>query len=250
MTDDNVKQNPIDIIKRTFKRGINLVDEHQSSAEVQTMIYNLPEPLKTVASIILTGLGNYLYKSRLSETLITLYEEIDSLGKTKVDETFLHSEQFKDLVIKTVENSVRTRFKERIRLNCRILAGAIFVNRIEDRELCDEYLNCIAELDPKDLEISRTIYEQQKDRLPKFDIESPDNTELKYIVRKGWHNIPDICHITEQEFTISLLKLARAGLIKEIVGTYSNYTGGLYLITPLFQNLMRFINERLLDGYS
>jgi hypothetical protein len=29
-------------------------------------------------------------------------------------------------------------------------------------------------------------------------------------------------------------KLSTAGLIKEIVGMYGNYTGGLYLITPSF----------------
>jgi hypothetical protein len=47
--------------------------------------------------------------------------------------------------------------------------------------------------------------------------------------------------MNETDFKISLYKLSRAGLIKEIVGTYVSYTGGHYLITPAFKRLMNFI---------
>jgi hypothetical protein len=244
---EDIKQNPIDIIKNTFKKGINLADKYQLP-EVQTAIYNLPEPLRSIANIVLSAFGQYVFEIRLSETLISLYEEIESIGERKIDMSFLHTEHFKDLVIKAVENSVRTRFKERIKLNCRILAGTISIDSINNRGSSDEFLDSVAELNPKDLQIAQIIYQQQKDRLPKFDIESEDNTELKYIVRKGWHDIPNLCHVTEQQFNISLFKLSKAGLIKEIIGTYSNYTGGLYLITPLFQDLMRFLKEELIGA--
>ena len=70
----------------------------------------------------------------------------------KLDQAFLHSEEYKDIVIKTVENSVRTSIREKAKLNCRILV------------------------------------------------------------------------------------------------MYGNYTGGLYLITPLFQSLMKFTHEKLLGA--
>jgi hypothetical protein len=52
----------------------------------------------------------------------------------------------------------------------------------------------------------------------KFDVESDENTELKFIVNNGWHNIRNICGLVEADLNISLYKLLRAGLIKEIVG--------------------------------
>jgi hypothetical protein len=45
----------------------------------------------------------------------------------------------------------------------------------------------------------------------------------------------------ETDFRISLYKLSRVGLIKEIVGSYADYAGGYYLITPAFKRLMEFI---------
>jgi hypothetical protein len=50
-----------------------------------------------------------------------------------------------------------------------------------------------------------------------------------------------LCNLGDEEFRIALLKLTNAGLIKEIVGMYMDYTGGLYSITPTFQSLMKFI---------
>jgi hypothetical protein len=68
------------------------------------------------------------------------------------------------------------------------------------------------------------------------------NTELKNVVEKGkWHEIKNNLGLTEEDFDISLTKLTRAGLIKEIVGTYFDYAGRLYLITPAFRRLMKLI---------
>jgi len=75
----------------------------------------------------------------------------------------------------------------------------------------------------------------------KFDVESNENTELKFIINSGWHDIRGKLALTEADFNIALTKLVRAGLIKETVGMYGNYTGGIYLITPAFKKLMLLI---------
>jgi hypothetical protein len=74
--------------------------------------------------------------------------------------------------------------------------------------------------------------------------DSKENTELKFIVNSGWHDIRHLCQLDEVDFSIALGKLARTGLTKEIVGLYVGYTGGLYLITPTFKKLMNFIQLR------
>jgi hypothetical protein len=99
----------------------------------------------------------------------------------------------------------------------------------------------LSELSPIDLLVGLEIYKQQKYMPEKFDAESNENTELKFIVNNGWHNIRNTCGLDEADLNIALAKLSRAGLIKEIVGMYLNYTGGIYLITPTFKRLMRFI---------
>jgi hypothetical protein len=47
----------------------------------------------------------------------------------------------------------------------------------------------------------------------------------------------------KKQFRISLLKLNRSGLIKEINGTYSGYMGSTYIITPIAMNLIRLVKE-------
>jgi hypothetical protein len=86
------------------------------------------------------------------------------------------------------------------------------------------------------------IYERQKDMPKQFGEDK--NTELDFCVEKGrWHEIRGYCNLDEAEFIISLSKLAKASLIKEIVGMYVNYHGGHYLITPAFRKLMNFIQS-------
>ena len=69
--------------------------------------------------------------------------------------------------------------------------------------------------------------------------------KIKYsetIVEEGkWHEIKDKLGLDEVNFNISLIKLSRVGLIKEIVGPYVGYAGWLYLITPAFIRLMKLI---------
>jgi hypothetical protein len=115
------------------------------------------------------------------------------------------------------------------------------VDNSQKRRSAEDFLSFVSELNPTDIMLGLKIYDQQKDRPAQFDVESQDNTELKFVVNNGWHELQRICNLENAEFNIALHKLSAAGLIKEIVGMYVNYTGGLYLITPAFQDLMKFI---------
>lgn len=159
---------------------------------------------------------------------------------TFTSSVYINSEEFYDTIRRVIEYSIRTRDQEKIRWYCRILIGSALLDNIKERHSAEDFLIFLSELKETDLLIGKEIYEQQKDMPEKFDIDS-DKTELKFIVERKWHEIKTKFGLSEVDFNISLIKLSRAGLIKEIVGMYAGYTGWLYLITPAFKRLMKLI---------
>jgi len=186
-------------------------------------------------------LGKGFQERRLLQTINDLYEEISQIDESKIDKSFLTTEEFYDFIMKTFENCRKTRHNDKIRLYCKILLGSLIIDYINERYSVEDFLSFSSELSPTDLQVGLEIYKRQKNMPEKFNFESKENTELEFTVRTGWHEIRDALEMNETDFKIALHKLSRAGLIKEIVGTYVSYTGGHYLITPAFRRLMDFI---------
>jgi hypothetical protein len=126
-------------------------------------------------------------------------------------------------------------------LNCKIFVGAISLDNVHNRQQAEDFLSFVADLTPTDIMLGLKIYQQQKNRPVRFNPESQDNSELKFVEKSGWLDLQKISKLDDVEFRIALHKLTTAGLIKEILGTYMDYTGDRYLITPTFQSLMNFI---------
>ena len=62
MTDDPINKDTITgSIKQGLKNAIYAIDKNQSLPEVQTSINTLPEPLRSIASIVLPVLSHHLY---------------------------------------------------------------------------------------------------------------------------------------------------------------------------------------------
>jgi hypothetical protein len=184
--------------------------------------------------------GAEIQERRLMQTIQFLHELTDKIDKTKVDYDFLESEEFTDLIVKIFQNSVKTRHKDKILLNCKILAGSILTENRDIRHSAEDLLVLVSELSPTDLKIASEIYEQQKDKPAKFDFEKGYG-ELNFITEKGWDNVQRFCKLDDSDFRLGLTKLSNAGLIKEVVGMYSGYEGGKYIITSTFQKLMSII---------
>jgi hypothetical protein len=224
-------------VSESFRRG---VEYYLNNFEMRNAVCQIPY-IGTSLDFIITSLGQKVQEQRLFESLAILQEEINFVDENKIDKGFLTTEVFLDIFRKTFDNCVNTRHRERIRLNCKILVGAITIDNLNERHSTEDFLSFVADLTPIDIMVGLEIYKQQRNRLPQFDIESQDNTELKFVVNSGWHELQKRCKLDEVDFKIALHKLSAAGLIKEIVGMYANYTGGLYLITSTFQRLMNFI---------
>jgi hypothetical protein len=228
------KESKIDIVMR------RIVDGYRNNPDIRNSFLQT-EPLGPVIDFVITTLSQDLDKKRLVDTFLTMHEELVRINETMVDMSYIKGEEFHDNMKTLIENSIRTRDKEKIRWYCRILIGSALVDNANERRSAGDFLIFLKELTITDILVGKEIYEHQKN-LPKSDISSNENTELKNVVEKGkWHDIRNNLGLTEEDFNISLLKLAQAGLIKEVIGSYMDYTGWHYQITPAFKRLMKLI---------
>jgi hypothetical protein len=128
------------------------------------------------------------------------------------------------------------------------LIGSSLIENREIRHTGEEILSLVEDLSEVDLRLAREIYRQQEKITYDFDPSTPnevtpeEKSELKFVRESGWNTLRERCKMDEDTYSVSLLKLSRAGLIKEIVGTYSSYGGHKYIITPLFQRLIKIIS--------
>lgn len=169
-------------------------------------------------------MGHRIKQQRLIETAAILQEEVNLIDEGKVDKAFLWTEHFFDILRIAVENCLKTRHKERIRINCKILVGAINNDKKQDRHYAEEFLYCVANLTPEDIRVGYEIYKAQENWPKQFDMESQDNTELKYVIKSGWGTLEENSPVKGLGRDIALHKLSAAGLIREVVGAYVGYT--------------------------
>ena len=134
------------------------VESYSNNIELRNAISQTPTGL--VIDFMITKLGQEFRKQRVIDSIIILHEEIDRLDKTKIDTESLKEEWFFDLFNKTFDNCVNTRFRERIRLNCKIFAGAISLDNVRNRQQAEDFLSFVAELTPTDIMLGLKIYQQ------------------------------------------------------------------------------------------
>jgi hypothetical protein len=213
---------------------------YSQNTALRTAVNLIPGIGPTIDLILSSG-GQNIQTRRIVETITDLKNEMNAISESKIDRKFLDTEEFYDYMMRTFERCSRTRHNEKRIFYCKILAHSVSIDNAVERSSTEDFIGFIDELSLTDLKVGMKIYEQQENAPEKFDIDSDENTELKYIVRSGWHDIKNLCQLDEIDFDISLRKLARTGLIKEIVGSYAGYTGGLYLVTRTFRKLMNFI---------
>jgi hypothetical protein len=189
-----------------------------------------------------TNTGPQIQQRRLMEAIEFLHQFTDKIDKTKVDYDFLESEEFYDLILGTFQNSVKTRHKQRILLNCKILAGTILIENRNIRHSAEDLLALVSDLSPIDLKVASEIYKQQKDKPDKFNNTGDHDNELAFVRKSGWGNLPNLCGLNELDFQLSLHKLSNANLVKQVIGPYPGNMGNDYIITPTYQRLMSIIS--------
>ena len=191
--------------------------------------------------VILSTEAQKIIQKRLNFLLEQLKIDILDLKETNIDRKYLQSEEFFDLLIKTLELTAKTRHREKIKIYSKILRNSLIEN-IRERNDPEDYLSALSELSPIEIEMLKAIYNYKiQDEAP---IESADvwkkNCGLDSIIKNWDAGIDDVNYY--------LKRIERTGLIKEIVGVYFDYIGGVYRITNGFKKMMDYINYKPQDS--
>jgi hypothetical protein len=179
-----------------------------------------------------------LTQKRIVEFLESLKEEMSHIKEERIDTAYLQSPEFSDIIFKLIEASLRTRDREKTRLYAKFLRGAVLLQNRNQSSL-EDYLATLIELTPIELEVARTIYQQQHNS----ELE-PNESILQWAWRKGWKDLPNqVASVSKEDLPFILLRIERSGLVKEVTGSYIGYDGGVFVVTDTFRKLMHFIDD-------
>ncbi len=187
--------------------------------------------------ILISSRGQSIIQKRMLKFLDELKVEMSRLDEQAVNKAYLESEEWFDIVMRTLEAVAKTRNGEKVRLYAKMLSSSVSTPA-DLHYSSEDYLTIISELTPREIRVARVLFNQQHDRPQETE------TELQWALGKGWNDMSEQSQVPKEELQFALLRLQRAGLAKEITGTLLDYTGGVYVITDAFRRLMDFLRER------
>lgn len=182
--------------------------------------------------VLFSAKGQAIIQQRVNHVLACLAQEINGLDADKVDHDYLQSEEFFDVMLTGIEEAARIRDIELRQHAAKILAGAI-QGRGHATISVEHVLGQLRTLSPMQLRVARAIYEQQKNGPP------VGKNNLQWASEAGWENLPQLLEMDVDEVLASCLVLQGTGMLREITGTYLDYTGGVFLMTPVLARMMQ-----------
>lgn len=218
-------------ISRKLERAVEAYSRNTALRTAITCIPYIGGPL----DVLLSSEGQKIVQARVIQMFQDLDSEMRRVQQSTVDKKYLKSEEFFDLILRGIEAATKTRHRKKIHLYAKVLRGAVtFQNREESSP--EEYLAILTELTPREIEVARVVYEQSE--------RTPHTDGLKWDREKKLAQLSARCpSVPREDLQFILLRLQRTGLIRELVGTYFDYTGGTYIITQVFRKLMHYLGE-------
>ena len=224
-----------------IKNELILASEHYTNDIGQrAVISNIPFIGSTIDNIFTSKASKY-FNERIEFFIQCATEEFDSIDENKLDREFLETEEFYDLITSLIENSVKTRHHERVRLYSKLLKSKA-TKRIPEKYVTDDFTHIISELTPKDILIISQIQLINLDFVKqKESSESPEKI-FDFIALKCFHNKTNY---SESEIVFSLAKLSKLGMLNEYYSgnTFGVTPGGDYKTTDIFEQIISILNS-------
>ena len=176
-----------------------------------------------------------------SDFVMSVHEEALLIDQSKIDRSYFETEEFYDFVRRALENTARTRDRTKIKLYARILVRAPILDNAVFRSSIEDFFSILLELSPTDLHLARAAFKQQKDLAEEFI--SIEQDELRHVKESGWDDLSNTLGMDKSQFGLSVAKLVRVGLLRQVIGTYQSYIGDAYSITPVFRTLMKLVEK-------
>lgn len=167
-------------------------------------------------------------------------EELKALDERTIQKDYFKSEEGIDLLLKATQESVKTRSGEKRDLIAKILVGATTTDAARGEYLPEEYLNLIADLTEKELQIASTIYSVHHKNSP-MELESNNQAETWRLVKEF---VIEQHGIEANALPLYLNRLSLAGLLDVYDVVYPGNTAPTYWVSPAFKALMEFLEVK------
>lgn len=173
-----------------------------------------------------------------------MQERLETVEDSAVDEEYLKSEEFFDLIMKALDTTIKTRDEAKRRTCARILIESTIFSKREGYSP-EEYLDLIADLTPRELAVAQALYRD-------LSGEGDESRELKES-REAWMSWQDRVRakvgIDGADLQLILDRLHSSGLITEDTALVPSSGGPIqappqYWMSPAFKKLMRFLERR------
>ncbi len=221
---------------RTSEIAAAALEVYSERATLRAVISAIPWVGGPIDAFLSTH-GQRIVQNRIMSLLEVLQEELRDVHENQVDKSYIESEEFFDLIVQALEAAARTRERAKIRLYAKILKGAVVGHRESDFS-AEDAVRIVLDLTPRQMEVARAVYRQQQDG-PRAG-----ENDLQWAMRAGWENLAgSLSESSAQETMADLLMLQRAGLVREVIGGFFDYSGGVFVITPVFRRLMTYLVE-------
>lgn len=222
-------------------------EKHPSKVEAAIERLNQdPYPLAAITAIpyiggsitqVITGIGREIAQERNRRLFQQLSGHLEALGERAIKKDYFETPEGFDLLVKALDESRRTRSKEKCHLIARVLRGAV-VNRDQTNYSPEEYLYLVSGLTPQELTVARLMYEGR----PEIREEQWDTWQVETCATVG---------IDRSDLQLALDRLSSTELLRRV--TSGNNGGGFwivsqeygagdyYTVTPAFDRLMKFL---------
>jgi hypothetical protein len=173
-----------------------------------------------------------------------MQERMDTIEDTVLDQEYLESEEFRDLLMRALDATIKTRDEAKRRVYARILTESTIRFAREGRSP-EEYLDLIADLTPREWHVARMLHRD-------WPGEGYGNREPEEVNEawRGWQDrVHDKLGVDAADLQLILGRLRSSGLVTESISSFPIGGGPVrdlpqYWIAPPFEKLMRFLERR------
>ena len=173
-----------------------------------------------------------------------MQERMETIENSALDQEYLESEEFRDLVMRAFDATIKTRDEVQRRDYARILTEST-IRSAREGHSPEEYLDLIASLTPLELHVARSLYKN----LPRARYESREAPEVQEAWRRWQERVCAEENIDRADLQLILGRLSSSGLLTEEGGLFPRGFGPaseppLYWVSLAFEKLMQFLERR------
>jgi len=196
----------------------NILTRYERNLIIRSLIQLVP---LGIGSAVDTGISSTLTRIR-EERAKTFFDELGA-GNIELTKEVIDSEDFLNCYFSTVKAALNTRRREKIRVFCQLLKGALASNIVNDVDEYEEFLSVLDELSFREFRIVSALEEheakypllqgdEKRTLAEDISIEAYDEAWKEF---KEW--LYTQLNIPKDEADSILRRLGRTGLVKRVL---------------------------------